>query len=118
MEAAVALPVLVLIALGTLETAGVIFTKQALQTAAQECAREAAMPSATAASVQQKANEFTERRGLSAVTVTISPPNPTGLPAGTTLPVTVSISADEVGFVGAQFLDGPVAASCTVVKSF
>ncbi|MEZ6108625.1 MAG: pilus assembly protein [Pirellulaceae bacterium] len=74
-EVAVALPVLVLIALGTLETAGVIFTKQALQTARRN-AREAAMPSATAASVQQKANEFTERRGLSAVTVTISPPNP------------------------------------------
>lgn len=117
-EAAVALPVLVLICLGTLETAGVIFTKQALQTAAQECAREAAKPNATIASVQQVAQEFTDRRGIENIQITMAPANPAGLPAGATIVVTLSVDPDSVGFIGRQFLDGPIAASNTVVKSF
>lgn len=117
-EAAVSLPVLVLICLGTLETAGVIFTKQALQTAAQECGREAAKPNSTLATIQQVAQEFADRRSIENIQLSISPADPTGLPAGTTITVTLSVDPDSVGFVGRQFLDGPVGASNTVVKSF
>ncbi len=112
------LPVLLLIAFGTIETCGAVFAKQSLQSAAQECAREAALPSATLASVRARLDEFSARRDLSSVVLTMTPSDPAGLPAGTTLVVSLSLPAEEVGLIAGQFLSGEVEASCTVVKSF
>lgn len=117
-EAAVALPLLLVVTLGTIETTSVIFTKQALQSAAQECAREAALPEATVASVEQTMREFVERRDLQDVSVTMSPANPSGLSAGTTLTVTLSVPASSAGLIAGQFVTGDISASTTVVKSF
>jgi len=109
---------LLLISFGTLETCGVIFAKQALQSASQECAREAALPEATVESVRQTMQEFMARRDLTDASVTMSPPNPAGLPAGTTLTVTLTIPSSSAGFIAGQFFEGDISASTTVVKSF
>lgn len=117
-EAAVTLPILVVIAMGTIETCSVIFTKQALQSAASECVREAAKPSATTTSVGDKLNQFAARRNLANVTLTMTPANPATLRPGDTLTVRVSLPYDGLGFIVSTFSQSDVSAECTAVKSF
>ena len=117
-EAAVTLPILVIIAVGTIETSSVIFTKQALQSAAHECAREAAKPSATVTSVRAKLDQFSGRRNLTNVRLTMTPADPATLRPGDTLTVRVSLPYQEFGFVTGTFTQGDVGAECTAVKSF
>jgi Flp pilus assembly protein TadG len=72
-EAAVTLPLLVLLVFGSIEIANSIFLAQTLSFASYEGAREAARPGATAAQVNDRVAEIMHARGIQNYNVSITP---------------------------------------------
>lgn len=72
-EMAICLPVLVLLTFGTIETAGAIFVKQTLTSAAHEGALAGMVPSATEASVRDRIDLILQLRKINNCNVNITP---------------------------------------------
>lgn len=97
-EAAIALPLLILLVFGAIEVANGIFLTQTLTVAAYEGAREAARPGGTAEQVEERIADVLARRGLAVYSVAIEPAISDSTPRGTA--ITVEVQAAMNSFAG------------------
>jgi len=88
-EAAVSLPLLVLLVFGSIELANSIFLAQTLSFASYEGAREAARPGATVAQVNDRVGQILHARGINDYTVTVTPQLSPATQRGTKITVRV-----------------------------
>ena len=105
-EAALTLPLLVLLVFGSIELGRGIFFKQTLSIAAYEGARAVSRAGATSADGQTRIDEFMASRQVTGYSVTFSPPVTTVTPRGTQLTVTVSAPVPGGGLGPLQLLWG------------
>jgi Flp pilus assembly protein TadG len=98
-EAALVLPILLLLAFGTVEFGHYFYVRNNLQGAAREGARAAILASAANADVTSAVANAMSVYGLqsSGYTITISPSNVNGLAEGTAVSVTVQCTWGTVG---------------------
>lgn len=89
MEAAVTLPMLLMLVFGSIELANGIFLKQTLSIAAYEGARAVTRPGASSAEAHVRIEEILAARGVTDYTVTISPEATADTPRRTQMRVTV-----------------------------
>jgi Flp pilus assembly protein TadG len=89
-EVALCLPAILLLFLGALECADMIYLKQAVAISAYEGARRAIQFDATSADVMARANAILAGRGVRDPSITITPSDVSAIPKGTRLSVTVS----------------------------
>ena len=116
-ELAVTLPLILTIVLGTIEITSVVYTKQNLQSTAQECARVAAKQTSTDAQIETRLNDIAAQLGLRNVQVFTNPPSIEGLDPGTRIHVMLQADAPTNTFVAGNFYGaGGIVASCVVVK--
>jgi Flp pilus assembly protein TadG len=108
-ELAVCLAVLLILAMGTMETTDLIFLKQRLKTAAYEGARTATAPGQTAATALAAANSVLQQRKINSGSATINPANVSQSTAtGTTVTVTVSAPFSSNSYMKPYVLGGAV----------
>jgi len=88
-EAAVSLPLLVLLVFGSIELANFIFLTQTLSFASYEGAREAVRPGATVADVNDRVGQIMHARGILDYAVSITPQLTAATPRGTKITVRV-----------------------------
>ena len=88
-EAALTLPLLVLLVFGSIEVANSLFLAQALSFASYEGVREAARPGSTTAQVNARVAEIMTARGINDYTVTITPTLTNATARGTMMTVRV-----------------------------
>jgi Flp pilus assembly protein TadG len=89
-EAAITLPMLILLVFGSIEVANGIFLNQALSLAAHEGAREAGRPGGTSAMAQARVADVLTSRGIQQYSITIVPPVTETTPRGILIMTTVS----------------------------
>ncbi len=106
-ELAVTLPVIILVVLGALEGANLMFAKQAMVESAYQAAKVAIRPETTNAAAIEAANRVAQGRRLDTINVNFDPPNVATVPAGTPIRVTVAVSADQVRIMNSRLI--PVA---------
>ncbi|MDA0659659.1 MAG: TadE/TadG family type IV pilus assembly protein [Planctomycetota bacterium] len=102
-ELSLFLPVIILIALGTLETCSMIYLKQSLEIAAYEGARVSVNPSSTAENVEGQCLQILSERGVIDAEVTITPENIPGAPVGSFLQVSVTAPCADNSLFGNMF---------------
>lgn len=90
-ELAVCLPVIVILALGSMESASMIFLRQALVQSAYETVKEAVRTNGSQASAVERGEQVLSFRDIEGQEITFDPPNVDDLDSGT--PVTVTVSA-------------------------
>jgi len=105
-ELAVCLPVLTLIVLATIESSAMIFLHQSLSIAAYEGARIALVPTAEAENVRYQAELILEGREVNHPTVTVTPANFTGYPAGSWIQVQASAPFADNSLAGGWLFNG------------
>ncbi len=105
-ELAICLPLVVVITMGTIETCTMLYLKQSLKVAAFEGCRVGLIPSATSVNVSSQAGDILNSREVRNYTVTMSPPDPTGLRTGDILTVTVSANANANSVLRGWFFSG------------
>lgn len=106
-EAAVALPLLILLVFGAIEVANGIFLTQTLSVAAYEGARAAVSPGGTAEQVEQRIADVLTRRGISVYVIEIQPAISDSTPRGTAITVEVqapmnALVQHSVGILGGR----------------
>lgn len=105
-EFAVALPVVLMLVLGSIEVSNFIHLKQATTVAAYETALSATGTSATSAAAITRGNAVLTAFGVVGGTVTVSPTVTTTTTAGTDVTVTVTVPADSNQISPAWFVGG------------
>jgi Flp pilus assembly protein TadG len=94
-EAAICLPVLLLIALGAIQAASMIFAKQALTAAAYEGARVAIGVDATPTEVEAACQHILTERGIVDSSITIDPIDPANAAVGSYITVSATAPSDS-----------------------
>lgn len=95
-EAAITLPMLVLLVVGSLESANAIFLKQSMVIATYEAAKVASSPNGTTAFAQQRCGEVLTSRGVDTFSLVVSPSNLSSSTArGTRVTVTLSVQSNS-----------------------
>lgn len=89
-ELAVTVPLLLILAFGTLEATTAIHLRQSLEVCAYEGARVALLPGTTSSNVQAACESMLLDRGVSNATVQVTPSNFSGRPYGTEINVEIS----------------------------
>ncbi|TWT95870.1 TadE-like protein [Botrimarina colliarenosi] len=89
-ELAFALPVMVVIVFGVLETCELLFLKQSLAVAAYETGRVAARPEATTAAAVNRFQQIATARRVANGTITITPAELSSAVVGDTIRITVA----------------------------
>ena len=102
-EAALALPVFVLIALATIDTCRVIYVRQSAKLAAYEAARVGIIPGATREDISAQCKSMLDRRRIQDYRLTLSTSDPKLLVKGELLKVTVSVPANANAFATSWF---------------
>lgn len=105
-ELAVSLPLLVGLAMSTIETCRFLFIKQSVKMAAYECARLGIVPGATEIDVQELCTVILQSRKIKNFTVSCSPSDLASLTYGTTLSVTVDLPLDDNMLAGSWLFTG------------
>jgi Flp pilus assembly protein TadG len=105
-EFAVALPVVLMLVLGSIEVANFIHLKQATTVAAYEAALCATGTSATGATAITRGNAVLSAFGVVGGTVSVSPAVTSTTVAGTDISVTVTVPADANQISPAWFVSG------------
>lgn len=90
-ELAVCLPVIVILAIGSMESASMIFLRQALVQSAYESVKEAVKTNGGQATALTRGQEVLAFRDITGESITFEPSNVDDLEPGT--PVTVTVSA-------------------------
>lgn len=106
-EAAITLPLLIVLVFGAIEIANGVFLTQTLVVAAYEGARVASLSGGTAEEVQARVADVLSRRGLQQYTVTIEPAIDDQVPPGTAITVEVRAPMDSfvrysIGILGSR----------------
>lgn len=95
-EAAVCLPLLIVLVFGSVESANAIFLKQSLTIASYEAAKIASGPRGTIQAAEARCAEVLAVRDVDDFTITFSPNNLNeDTPQGQRITVTVSVAADS-----------------------
>ena len=94
-ELAVCIPVIVILAFGSMECASTIFHRQALVQSAYETCKEAVKARGSEALALQRGQEVLDFRGITGQTITMNPANTETLARGTLVTVTVSAPSDS-----------------------
>lgn len=116
-ELAVCLPVIVLLALGSMEAASMIFLRQALVQSAYETAKEAASAQGSEALALTRGQEVLAFRNIQDETITLVPAGTEDLDRGTEITVTVSAPGNTNSiFPFGPFRDREVSVSATMFK--
>ena len=116
-ECALCLPVIVLLALGLIETCTMIFLKQSLAVAAYEGAHTALKPDATVAEVTQTCEGILQDRRVKGGVIEVIPGDLDRLPEGEFLEVRISAPADRNAVLPAKFFRGKtLRASAVMMK--
>lgn len=105
-EAAIALPLLVLLVFGAMELANGIFLNQSLSIAAYEGARAVCRSGASSAHGESRVAEILSARNIEDYSVSISPNVTSNTPRGTELRVTVTATAPSRGLGPLRLLAG------------
>lgn len=94
-EFALALPLLVMLVLGSIEASNAIFLRQAITVVAYETAQIASAYGGTEEEAKQRGMEILENYKIEEATITIYPPVDESLEPGTRIDVTVSAPSDS-----------------------
>jgi len=95
-EAAVTLPILVVLVLGAIEAANAIFLKQTMTIATYETAKVATSANGTEALAELRCQEVLASRGITDFDLTLTPAGVNATtPQGTQVTVTLTIDADS-----------------------
>ena len=117
-EMAICLPLMIVLLLGSIETADLVFLKSVLKSSAYEGARRATAPGQTAAAAQTAATRLLTERGVTSGTVTVSPSVTASTATGTTVCVTVTAPLGSNSILNPVVLQGitSVSAQVTMVR--
>lgn len=99
-EFALCLPVFVLISMGTIETCRMLYLRQSVKIAAYECARLAILPQVNLDAIQDQCDLILQGRDIKGFSMTINPADPTTVPFGQLITVTVQAPAAENTLAG------------------
>lgn len=105
-ELSLFLPVIILIAMGTIEACSMIYLKQSLEIAAYEGARVSINPSSTTENVEGQCLQILTERGVDAAAVTVTPDNIQAAAVGSFIQVSVTASCAENSLFGSMFYSG------------
>ena len=114
-EAALALPIIFLVILGTVEICNSIFIKQSLSLMAFEGARVAIIPGASLADVEQQVAEMAAARRITIDSVVVNPSDFYDYPSGSVIEVQVNSAANQSGRTG-LFTSGAASVSVFIMK--
>lgn len=99
-EAAVTLPIVLLVIFSGLEYAWALVRTVQLEHAAKVGARYAALDGSTAGDVQARVTNALESLGISGAQVSIEPAQPEGAAPGTAISVRIEVQYSSVGLLG------------------
>lgn len=105
-EFAVCLPIMVLLALGMIETCSMVFLKQSLAVAAYEGAHTAVKPGATSADVRITCESILRDRRIDGATITVAPGEVANVPAGEYMTIRITAPSDQNNVLPLQFFRG------------
>lgn len=105
-EAAVTLPVLILLAFGSIEMANAIFLRQSLNMAAYEAAKVVTRPGSNDALARTRCAQVLAMRRVTDFTMTVSPAITTASPRGIMVTVTVTAPAGNLSYGPLRFMSG------------
>ena len=116
-EAAILLPLLLLLTFGVIEYGWAFLKSQQITNAARQSARIAARPDATNAEVQATASALMDAAGISGYQVTL-PADITQIPPGNPLTVKITVPYSDIELAGPPFVPMPthLEASVTMAK--
>lgn len=112
-ELAVCLPVLVLLAMATVEACSVLYLKQSLKIASYESTRVGLVPTARAENVTAQADLILGGRNIKDYTVTLTPADPRSMEQGDFFRVEVVADCGANSFVGGWFYTGKTVRQAT-----
>ncbi len=116
-EFAVCLPVIFLIAFGSIEAASMLFLRQAMIQSSYEGVKVAARNSGTNAAATAAATAVTEGRNLNGVSIVFTPSDVSSVPVGEIIRVTVSAPGDSNSIIPfGLFKNRTVSANAAMVK--
>lgn len=116
-EAALCLPLLVILTLASIEACDAIFLTQSLNVASYETIRVAVNPKATNADVDSAANAILTDHGVVDATVAYDPDDVSTVARGDHITVTISAPVDSNSILPSWFFGGrTLSASVTMVK--
>ena len=106
MEFAVCLPILILVFLGSVECANMVYLKQTLTVSSYECVRKAVQFNATNTQALDRANNILTARNIKDASVTFHPPIVSSVTKGSLIEVTVSAPCDSNSSLPLAIFDG------------
>lgn len=116
-EFAVCLPVIVLVVLGSIEAASMLFLRQAMIQSAYEGAKVAILRDADNTAAIAAAEAVIQGRQLDGVSISFDPPNVAAAVPGDTIRVTASAPGDANSFIPfGPFRNHVVAAQAVMIK--
>lgn len=117
MEAAVSLPLLVILVFGSIEIANAIFLKQSLNMAAYEAAKVITAPGDNNTLAATRCAEVLSVRKVTSHTMTISPAVTAATARGTQITVTVTASSSNLSYGPVRFMAGrTIRSAVTMVR--
>ncbi len=117
MEAAVSLPLLVILVFGSIEIANAIFLKQSLNMAAYEAAKVITGPGDNNTLAATRCAEVLSVRKVTSHAMTISPAVTAATARGTQITVTVTASSSNLSYGPVRFMAGrTIRSAVTMVR--
>lgn len=105
-EAAVTLPLLLILVFGSIELSNAVFLKQSLNMAAYEAAKVITRPGDNNLLAATRCQQVLAVRKISNHTLTISPTVTAATPRGTQITVTVTIPASNLSYGPVRYMSG------------
>lgn len=105
-EAAICLPVLMVIFVGTIEVCNMLFVGQTLKVTAYEGSRVGIVPGANAANVQYQCESLLNDRNVQSATINMTPADPSMLDSGDFFTVTIEADCGANSIIGGSFFAG------------
>ena len=118
-EAAMCLPIITLLMLGTIDACTMIFLKQSLTIAAYEGGRTALIPGATGSNISTDCMQLVSDRNINGAQIFLQPSNPENAKAGSRISVTVSAPCGANSVIPSLFFQGSsLSATAHVMKEY
>ncbi len=116
-ELAVTLPMMATIIFGSVEVCSQIYTKQAIESAAYECARVAISSGATEDDVEEKMEEILKARNIKEAKLKVKPDDLEDAERGERITIRISAPAKENSMSLTRFIkQGTIEAECVMIK--
>jgi Flp pilus assembly protein TadG len=116
-ELAVCLPVIVILVLGALEGANILFCRQAMVEAAYEACKHASRTDGTNALATTLADDVLRARRINVATINISPGNVSAVKAGGEVSVNIVVDSDTRTYTSlGLFSSRPISVTATMQK--